>query len=66
MQIERVTKGRTMTVVTVSNVPSVDDQAVKAFAIVGAGEAEHRLFGHNVTYFDEDGSLTAVVDLYTD
>lgn len=72
MRIVSVRTGRTVKVVTIDEVPEVDDSAVKDFACAAAGETwrgEGRsLFDTHVTYFtdDETDVMSAVVDLYTD
>lgn len=74
MKVKSIRKGRTMKVVTVTGVVSVNDTEVAEFAMAEAGETSGDLFGTNVTYFpeydettdEELETMTAVVDLYTD
>ena len=74
MQVKSVRTGRTMKVVTLTEVTEVDDQACVSEAMKAAGEDRSSLFGTNVTYFpeydeitdEELETLTAVVDLHTD
>jgi hypothetical protein len=63
-----VRKGRTITTVTIADVPNVQcDIYVTRLAMEAAGETPVTLFGANVKFFDEDDlGITAVVDLYTD
>jgi len=67
MNVVSVRRGRTMKVVTLSDVGEVNDEDCLAAAFTAAGETRSSLFGWSVAYFDDDElGLTAVVTLHTD
>lgn len=66
MNIKSYTKGRTVKTVTIENITTESNDAIRAMAYAHAGETPENCFGSNIARPALENNAIAVVTLYTD